>query len=190
MIFFSEEGHGARTCQAGGGVDAGGQLGGHEEGQGRGVQVGNLPAGASAQIFAGFVHICATCCREVRDGQRLLCNRLHNELAVHKQIKMMIRNIFLRSKDQKYFVEEQISKIFFEEQRPEIHFRNKDQKYFLRGKDQKYVFEEQRAEIFFEDQRSKIFRQGAQRVQDAARGRAAASGGKTARAAGEEGASA
>ena len=39
----------------------------------------------------------------MRDGQRLLCNRLHNELAVHKQFKMMIRNIFLRSKDQKYF---------------------------------------------------------------------------------------
>lgn len=39
----------------------------------------------------------------MRDGQRLLCNRLHNELAVHKQFKMMIRNIFLRSRDQKYF---------------------------------------------------------------------------------------
>ena len=57
----------------------------------------------------------------MRDGQRLLCNRLHNELAVRKQFKMMFRNIFLRGKDQKYFFEEQISKKKIE-QRPDIYF--------------------------------------------------------------------
>ena len=53
-----------------------------------------------------------------------------------------------------------------------MFLRSKEQKYFLRSKD------------------IKKFLQGAQRIQDAARGRAATSGGKTARAAGEEGASA
>ena len=55
MIFFPQEGHGARTCQAGGGVDSGGQLGGHEEGQGRGVQVGNLQVFRYLQVLFIFV---------------------------------------------------------------------------------------------------------------------------------------
>ena len=62
MIFFSQKRHGARTCQAGGGVDAGGQLGGNEEGQGRGVQVGNLSAGQVLrylQVLFIFVQLVA-----------------------------------------------------------------------------------------------------------------------------------
>ena len=63
----------------------------------------------------------------MRDGQRLLCNRLHNELAVHKQFKIMTffeEQISKKklSKDQIYIFEEQRSEIFFEGQRSEICF--------------------------------------------------------------------